>query len=41
MDLSDVLPIWWVLPISICIATVALSSGISGALFSALFSFDK
>lgn len=37
MDLSDALQIWWVFPISISIATVALSSGISGALFFSPF----
>ncbi len=37
MDLSQALDIWWVLPASICIATVALSTGISGALFFSPF----
>ncbi len=37
MDLSNALQIWWVLPVSIGIATVALSSGISGALFFSPF----
>lgn len=37
MDTSQALEIWWVLPVSVCIATVALSSGISGALFFSPF----
>lgn len=38
MDLSQALQVWWVLPVSVCIAIVALSSGISGALlFSPFF----
>jgi len=37
VDLSQALNIWWVLPVSICIATVALSTGISGALFFSPF----
>lgn len=37
MDTSEALAIWWVLPVSICIATIALSSGISGALFFSPF----
>jgi uncharacterized membrane protein YfcA len=35
--MSQPLEVWWVLPASICIATVALSSGISGALFFSPF----
>lgn len=37
MDVSQALDIWWVLPVSVCIATVALSTGISGALFFSPF----
>lgn len=37
MDLSQALNVWWVLPVSTCIATVALSTGISGALFFSPF----
>lgn len=37
MDISQALSVWWVLPVSIGIATVALSSGISGALFFSPF----
>jgi hypothetical protein len=37
MELSVVLSIWWVYPVSVLVATVALSSGISGALFFAPF----
>ena len=37
MDLSEVLSVWWVYPVSVSIATLALSSGISGALFFAPF----
>lgn len=37
MDLSQALEVWWVLPVSVCIATIALSSGISGALFFSPF----
>ena len=37
MELSEVLSIWWVYPVSVIVATVALSSGISGALFFAPF----
>jgi hypothetical protein len=31
MDLSQALEVWWVLPVSLCIATIALALGISGA----------
>ncbi|MEE8372834.1 MAG: sulfite exporter TauE/SafE family protein [Dehalococcoidia bacterium] len=31
--MAEALEIWWVLPVSVCVATVALSSGVSGALF--------
>lgn len=37
MDVSQVLHFWWILPVSIGIATIALSSGISGALFFSPF----
>jgi len=37
MDMSQALDVWWVFPVSICIATIALSSGISGALFFSPF----
>ncbi len=37
MDISEALQLWWVLPVSVTIATVALSSGISGALFFSPF----
>ena len=37
MDISQVLELWWVFPVSVCIATVALSTGISGALFFSPF----
>ncbi|MEE8473663.1 MAG: sulfite exporter TauE/SafE family protein [Dehalococcoidia bacterium] len=37
MDLSQALQVWWVLPVATAIATVALSSGISGALFFSPF----
>ncbi len=37
MDTSQVLDVWWVFPASICFATIALSSGISGALFFSPF----
>ena len=37
MDSSQALEMWWVLPVSVCIATLALSSGISGALFFSPF----
>ena len=35
--MSEALQVWWVLPVSVCIATIALSSGISGALFFSPF----
>ncbi|MBI4288224.1 MAG: sulfite exporter TauE/SafE family protein [Chloroflexi bacterium] len=35
--MAEVLSTWWVLPVSVAIATVALSSGISGALFFSPF----
>lgn len=35
--MSQVLQIWWVLPVSVGIATIAMSSGISGALFFSPF----
>lgn len=37
MDLSQVLSVWWVFPVSVAIATVALSTGVSGALFFSPF----
>ena len=37
MDLSQALEVWWVLPVSVCIATIALALGISGALFFSPF----
>ncbi len=37
MDISEALQFWWVLPVSVTIATVALASGISGALFFSPF----
>jgi uncharacterized membrane protein YfcA len=37
MDVSQALEVWWILPVSICIATIAISSGISGALFFSPF----
>ena len=33
MDLAEVLSLWWVYPAALCIATLAISTGISGALF--------
>lgn len=37
MDTALALEVWWVLPTSVLIATIALSSGISGALFFSPF----
>jgi uncharacterized membrane protein YfcA len=37
MELEEVLSVWWVYPVSVAVATLALSSGISGALFFAPF----
>lgn len=37
MELSEALSVWWVYPFSVAVATLALSSGISGALFFAPF----
>ncbi len=37
MDTSQVLGVWWVFPVSMGIATIALASGISGALFFSPF----
>ena len=37
MDLSQALHVCWVFPVAIVIATVALSTGISGALFFSPF----
>ena len=33
MDLAEALSLWWVYPAALCIATLAISTGISGALF--------
>ena len=33
MDMAEVLSLWWVYPAALCIATLAISTGISGALF--------
>ena len=33
MDSAEVLSLWWVYPAALCIATLAISTGISGALF--------
>ena len=33
MDLAEVLSLWWVYPAALCIAALAISTGISGALF--------
>ncbi len=33
LDIDQVMQLWWVFPVSIIVATIALSSGISGALF--------
>lgn len=37
MDVSQAPEVWWVLPVALCIATIALASGISGALFFSPF----
>lgn len=37
MEISQALQVWWVLPAAIAIATIALASGISGALFFSPF----
>ena len=37
MDWSQVFSVWWVFPVSVAIATVALSTGVSGALFFSPF----
>ena len=37
MEFADTLSLWWIYPVSVLIATVALSTGISGALFFAPF----
>ena len=37
MDVSQALEVWWVLPVSVCIATIALALGISGTLFFSPF----
>ena len=33
MDMAEVLSLWWVYPAALCIAALAISTGISGALF--------
>jgi len=37
VDMPQVLQLWWALPALVGIATVALSSGLSGALFVGFF----
>ena len=37
MDMSQAVHVWWVFPVAVAIATVALSSGVSGALFFSPF----
>ena len=37
MEMTELLSLWWVFPASVCIATIAISTGISGALFFAPF----
>ena len=37
MEMTEVLSLWWVFPASVCIATIAISTGISGAFFFAPF----
>ena len=37
MELAEILSLWWVYPAAVCIATLAVSTGISGALFFAPF----
>ena len=37
MDMAEVLSLWWVYPAAVCIATLAISTGISGGLFFAPF----
>ncbi|MDE2802132.1 MAG: sulfite exporter TauE/SafE family protein, partial [Chloroflexota bacterium] len=37
MEMTEALSLWWVFPASVCIATIAISNGISGALFFAPF----
>ena len=37
MEMTELLALWWVFPASVCIATIAISTGISGALFFAPF----
>ncbi len=37
MEMTEILSLWWVFPASVCIATIAISTGISGALFFAPF----
>ena len=33
MEWAEVLSLWWVYPAAVCIATIAISTGISGGLF--------
>lgn len=37
MELDEVLSVWWVFPVAVRVATLALSTGINGALFFAPF----
>ncbi|MCY4623986.1 MAG: sulfite exporter TauE/SafE family protein [Chloroflexi bacterium] len=37
MDMAEILSLWWVYPAAVCIATLAISTGISGGLFFAPF----
>lgn len=37
METAEVLSLWWVYPAAVCIATLAISTGISGGLFFAPF----
>lgn len=37
MEITELLALWWVYPVSVCVATLAISTGISGALFFAPF----
>jgi uncharacterized membrane protein YfcA len=37
LDLTQAIQLWWIFPVAVAIATIALSSGISGALFFSPF----
>jgi len=37
MDMEQVLEVWWVLPVAVLFSTVAIASGVSGALFFSPF----